>query len=90
MWQPESERVLVENGHMYMYGWVPLLFTWNYHNIVISYPPIQNKKFKKINKKKKDLWIWDQKIPVLILTLPAALLKEPKGLIHSGPDFFHL
>ena len=23
-----------ENGSMYMYGWVSLLFTWNYHNIV--------------------------------------------------------
>ena len=22
------------NGYMYMYGWVPSLFTWNYHNIV--------------------------------------------------------
>ena len=31
----------------YMYGWVPSLFTWKYHNIVISYTPIQNKTFKK-------------------------------------------
>ena len=23
-----------ENGYMYLYGWVPSLFTWNYHNIV--------------------------------------------------------
>ena len=23
-----------ENGYMYMYGWVPLLFIFNYHNIV--------------------------------------------------------
>ena len=23
-----------ENGYMYMYGWVPLLSTWNYHSIV--------------------------------------------------------
>ena len=23
-----------ENGYMYMYGWVLLLSTWNYHNIV--------------------------------------------------------
>ena len=70
-----------------MYSW---LNTWNYHNIVNQLYPIENKKFKKINKKKKDLWIWDQKIPVLILTFPAALPKEPKGLIHSGHDFFHL
>jgi len=25
---------LGENGYMYMYGWVPLLFTWNYDDIV--------------------------------------------------------
>ena len=25
---------LGENGYMHMYGWVPLLFTWNYHSIV--------------------------------------------------------
>ena len=27
MWQPGWERGLGENGYMYMYGWVPLLFT---------------------------------------------------------------
>ena len=31
-----------ENGYMYAYGWVPLLCTWNYHNIVNGYIPIQN------------------------------------------------
>ena len=25
---------LGENGYMYTYGWVPSLFTWNYHSIV--------------------------------------------------------
>ena len=25
---------LGEHGYMAMYGWVPLQFTWNYHNIV--------------------------------------------------------
>ena len=25
---------LGKNGYMYMHGWVPLLFTWKYHNIV--------------------------------------------------------
>ena len=34
MWQPGWERSLGENGHMYMDGWVPSLFIWNYHNIV--------------------------------------------------------
>ena len=28
---------LGENGYMYMYGWVPLLSTWNYHNIANGY-----------------------------------------------------
>ena len=27
-------RGLGEHGYMCMYGWVPTLFTWNYHNIV--------------------------------------------------------
>ena len=37
---------LGENGYMYMYGWVPLQFTWNCHNV--GYTPIQNEKFKRI------------------------------------------
>ena len=34
-------------GEWYMctYGWVPWLFTWNYHNIVNRLYSIQNKKF---------------------------------------------
>ena len=31
-WQPGWERRSGENGYMYMYGWVPSLLTWNYHN----------------------------------------------------------
>ena len=30
-WMGES---LEENGYVHMYDWVPLLSTWNYHNIV--------------------------------------------------------
>ena len=30
--QPKGS--LTENGYVYTYGWVPLLSTWNYHNIV--------------------------------------------------------
>ena len=26
--------VCEENRYLYIYGWVPLLFSWNYHNIV--------------------------------------------------------
>ena len=34
LWQPGWEGSLGENGYMYMYGWIPSLFIWNYHNIV--------------------------------------------------------
>ena len=34
MCQPGWEQDLRENGYMYMYGRVPSLFNWNYHNIV--------------------------------------------------------
>ena len=34
MWQPGWEGSYRENGYMYMCGWVPLLSTWSYHNIV--------------------------------------------------------
>ena len=34
MWQPGWEKAVGENGYMYMYGWVPLLSTWKYRNIV--------------------------------------------------------
>ena len=44
MWQPGWEVSLGENRYMYMYAWVPLLFAWNYHNIVNT--PIQSQKFK--------------------------------------------
>ena len=33
MWQPGWEVSLGENRYRYMYGWVTLLYTWNYHNI---------------------------------------------------------
>ena len=34
MWQSWWEESLEENGYIYLYGWVLLLSTWNYHNIV--------------------------------------------------------
>ena len=36
LWQAGWEGSLGENGYMYRYGWVPLLFTRNYHNIVVQ------------------------------------------------------
>ena len=48
VWQPGWERSLGENGYMGMYGWVPLLSTWNYHNIVYwIYSNIKLKALKK-------------------------------------------
>ena len=41
-------KPLRENGYMYMCGWVPLLFTWNYHNVVNQLYP--NRKLKVKNK----------------------------------------
>ena len=41
---------LGENGYMYTYGWVPLLFTCNYHNIVNPLYPKTKKKKKKNNR----------------------------------------
>ena len=34
IWQPGWEGSLGEIGYMYIYGWAPLLLTWNYHSIV--------------------------------------------------------
>ena len=34
MWQLRWERSLGGNGYLSMYGWIPSLSTWNYHNIV--------------------------------------------------------
>ena len=35
MWQPGWEGSLGENGHVHMYGWVLLLFVWNYSQVVL-------------------------------------------------------
>ena len=51
MWQPGWEGSLGESGYMYMYGWVPLLSTWNYLNIVNHlYPKYEIEKiFKRVS-----------------------------------------
>ena len=41
----DGRGVFGENGYMCTYSWVPLLFTWNYHNIVNRL--YANTKFKK-------------------------------------------
>ena len=47
MRQPGWEGSLAENGYMYTYGWVPLLFTWNYCNIVSRLYPNTKLKVKR-------------------------------------------
>lgn len=42
----------VDNGNMYIYGWIPSLFTWHYHNTVNQLYP--NAK-QKVQKKKKAM-----------------------------------
>ena len=39
MWPPGWKGSLGENGSMYVYSSVPLLFTWNYHNIFHQLDP---------------------------------------------------
>ena len=53
MWQPGWEGSLGENGSMYMYGWVPSLFTWNYYNIVNQLYSNKIKSFYRKLKRKK-------------------------------------
>ena len=52
-----------ENGYIYMCGWVPLLFTWNYHSIVNWLYP--NIKCFWCYKKKVRIW----KLQVWVCTL---------------------
>ena len=56
MCQPGWERGLGENGYMYMYGWVPSLFIWNYHNIVNQLYS-NTKCFFVLKKKKRAMWM---------------------------------
>ena len=42
MWQPGYKKSVRKTGYMYIYGWVPLLSFWNYHNFVNwLYPSIK-------------------------------------------------
>ena len=58
MWPSGQEGNLGENGYMYMYGWVPSLFTWNHHNIVYQSAILQCK-IKRLKKKKE----WESFLP---------------------------
>ena len=62
IWQLGWEGIWgIMDGYMYMYGWVPLLSTWNYHNIVNSLSNIKLRFFF-LNQYKngvfKNVWNW--------------------------------
>ena len=46
MWQPGWEGSWRENGYIYMYDWVPSLFSWNYLNCLLSIPQHKIKSLK--------------------------------------------
>ena len=47
IWRPGWEGSLGEHGSMYMYGWVPSVFIWNYYNIVNQLHPNTKQKVHK-------------------------------------------
>ena len=89
MWQSGWEGSLGENGYMSMYGWNPLLFTWNYHNIDHWLYPIQNRKLK--NKKDQRLVTCEEGITLacvfvimlLCLHLPCRVVQFVGAPCHS-------
>ena len=71
-----------ENGCMYMDGWVPLLPTWNYHNIVNQIYPNTKQKVKK-----------KYKIKTIFEKIKIYKLREPLFLhiiIFNGLEFKHI
>ena len=63
--------------YMYMYGWVPFLYTWN---LFISYTPTQNKRFfleiqMNLFIKQKQTWSWIRKISILKGKFSTSLIK---------------
>ena len=96
MCQSGWEGLLGENGYTYMYGWVSLLFTWNYHNIVNRlYPNIKSLKYggeikvyvtKKWKKKKSPRNAEDiASIPGQGTKIPRATKKQACALQLTEP-----
>ena len=50
--QPGWEESLGENGYISMYGWDPMLSTWNYHIVNLLYSNLKQNIFK--NDKNKE------------------------------------
>ena len=81
MWQPGWE-VLRENEYVYVYGWIPLSSTWNYHNIV-----------KQLWKWKSLSHVWLFVTPWTIQSMefsrPEYLSMESQTVGHDWATFTH-
>ena len=71
-WQPGWEERFRENAYMYIHGWVPLLPTWNYYNIV-NWLALNIK--LKVNK--KQVLVDVQELLWRIKTMPAPVPAAP-------------
>ena len=71
LWHSGWEVSFRENGYRYMYGWVPLLFSWNYHNIVNWLYP---------NKKKIKSFLNDKKEKIIAFTIALKRIKYLRKL----------
>ena len=64
--QPGRKRSLGESGYMYMYGWDPFLFTWNYHNIVNKSQKVRHnlateqQQYSNIKQKAKTFFLFEK------------------------------
>ena len=93
-WQPGWEGSLGETGYLYMWGWVALLSTWNYHNIVNwLYSNIKlkvkNKWIKKFPPKKPKL-IFIAKLPSEIVYKLICLLAVAKSSLYHRKHWCYL
>ena len=76
---PRWEGSLGENGYIHRKGWVPSLFTWGYHNIIVNQLHF-NTKYKVQKKRKKKIKNLQMKWCLLVAT-------ETNPVTYSISDF---
>ena len=93
LWQPGWDGSLGEKEYAYVYGWVPLLSTWVYHNIAnLLYSHLKFKNLQKINTEKDKA----KYKPILISshifsTFSFFFFSFPGLLLHQNlPAFNHV
>ena len=94
MCQAGWEGCLGENGYMYMYDWVPSLFTWNYHRIVNWLYPKQNVfNIKKLNKYNNtvevSMYILTHTLSVSSVAQLCPILCDPMNRSTTGLPVHH-